>query len=69
MTEIYENVRDEVKELAELSWIIATRQKNPLDAANFLNNVTNFYKNVYTEEEIEFLQFYFNIKMEMIKNE
>lgn len=67
MTEIYSNVRDEVKTVAELSWKIAMALNNPLEAANFLNNVTNFYRNSYTEEEIEFLQFYFNVQMEMMK--
>ena len=67
MTEIYSNIRDEVKTIAELSWKIAVALNNPLDAANFLNNVTNFYRNSYTEEEIEFLQFYFNMQMEMMK--
>ena len=69
MTEIFQNIRDEVKEVADLAWRLATAQKNPIDAANFLNNTTNYYRNIYTEEEIEFLQFYFNMKMEMMKNE
>ena len=69
MTEIFQNIRDEVKEVADLAWRLAIAQKNPIDAANFLNNTTNYYRNIYTEEEIEFLQFYFNMKMEMMKNE
>ena len=69
MTEIYANVRDDVKKIGELAWKIALAQNNPADAANFLNNVTNYYTHYYTEEEIEFLRFYFNMKMEMIKNE
>ena len=67
MTEIFANIGDEVKDIAETAWNIALAQKNPLDAANFLNNVTNYYKNIYTDEEIEFLQFYFNMKLEMMK--
>ena len=69
MTEIYDNVRDGVKQVAELSWKVAVALNNPMQAAEFLNNVTNYYRNYFTEEEIEFLQFYFNMKMEMIKNE
>lgn len=69
MTEIYANVRDDVKKIGEFAWKVALAQKNPIDASEFLNNVTNYYKHYYTEEEIEFLRFYFNMKMEMIKNE
>jgi hypothetical protein len=68
MTELFTNVRDEVKEVADMAWRLAISQKNPINAAEFLNNTTNYYKNIFTEEEIEFLQFYFNMKMEMIKN-
>lgn len=67
MTEIYANVSDQVKEIADIAWRLTMAQKNPMDAANFLNNVTNYYSNILTEEEIEFLQFYFNMKMEMMK--
>ena len=67
MTELYPNISDEVKEIAQTAWRIALAQKNPLDAAGFLNNVTNYYSNTLTQEEIEFLQFYFNIQMEMMK--
>ena len=35
--------------------------------ARFLNTVTEYYRNLYSEEEIEFLQFYFQMKMEMMK--
>ena len=37
------------------------------EVANFLNNATNYYKNTFTEEEIDFLQFYFHTRMEMMK--
>ena len=67
MTEIYANVRDDVKRIGEFAWKVALAQSNPADAANFLNNVTNYYKHYYTEEEIEFLQFYFHTQMEMMK--
>ena len=67
MIEIYENVSKVVRDLADTAWSLAMAQKNPVDAANFLNNVTNYYSNILTEEEVEFLQFYFNMKMEMMK--
>ena len=64
MTEIFANVRDDVKKIADLAWKVALAQNNPADAATFLDNVTNFYKHYYTEEEIEYLRFYFNAKMQ-----
>lgn len=67
MTEIYSNINDEVREIAEQTWNIVLAQKNPIDAAEFLHNVTEYYKNILTDEDIEFLQFYFDMKMEMMK--
>lgn len=67
MQEIFKNVRSEVKDIAETAWQLAIAQKDVLKAAHFLNTVTEYYKNLYTEEEVEFLQFYFNMKMEMMK--
>ena len=64
MTEMFTNVRDDVKKIADLAWKVALAQNNPADAATFLDNVTNFYKHYYTEEEIEYLRFYFNVKMQ-----
>ena len=67
MQEIFSNISNEVKEIAQVAWNLAMMQKNPAAAADFLNNVTNYYRNTCTDEEIEFLQFYFNMKMEMMK--
>lgn len=67
MQEIFKGVRDEVKETASSAWRLATMQSDPIKAAEFLDNVTRYYSNSFSEEEIEFLQFYFNMKMEMMK--
>ena len=67
MNEIFKNVRQEVKNVAEFAWKIALAQPDPAAAASFLDNVTNYFKHSYTEEEIEFLRFYFNMQMEMMK--
>ena len=66
MQEIFENISDETKEIAGIAWRLATAQKNPVEAAEFLNNVTNYYRAILTEEEVEFLRFYFRMQMEMI---
>jgi len=67
MTELYPNINDEIRSLAETAWTVAKVQKTPLDAAQFLDNVTKYYGNKLTDEEVEFLQFYFDIQMEMMK--
>ena len=67
MQEIFSNISNEVKETAQVAWNLAMMQRDPAKAADFLNNVTNYYRNLYTDEEIEFLQFYFQMKMEMMK--
>lgn len=67
MQEIFENISDETKELADVAWRLAMSQRNPIDAAKFLDSVTNYYDKIMTEEEIEFLRFYFHMKMEALK--
>ena len=69
MTELFKDITVPTKDLAAAIWDLAYSQKSPVDAANVLNNATEYYRNILTDEEIEFLQFYFNIQMEMIKNE
>ena len=67
MQEIFENISDQTRQLAETAWTIAMAQDNPIKAANFLNTVTNYYDQRMNEEDREFLRFYFNMKMEMMK--
>ena len=69
MNEIFTEVSDDIKHAAEAAWKIALN-KNPVEAAQFLSDITNYYRNLMrSPEEIKFLQFYFNMKMEMMKNE
>ena len=67
MQEIFENVSDNTKEIADMAWRLAMSQRNPIEAADFLNNVTNYYDKILSEEEVNFLRFYFNMKMELMK--
>ena len=69
MTELYSHIRQEVKDIAEGAWDLAIAQHTPAEAAELLNTVVEYHKLIYTQEEVEFLQFYFNMQMEMIKNE
>lgn len=67
MEEIFKNVSDKVKGIASTVWSLAMAQDNPIKAAEFLNTVTNYYDKMLTDEEIDFLRFYFNMKMEAMK--
>ena len=66
MTEIFSNISTTVKEIAKTAWSVAMAQKNPVAAADFLNTVTNYYSNILTDEEVDFLRFYFQLQMEMM---
>ena len=67
MIELFDNIRQEVKDTAETAWTLTMAQKNPIEASKLLNQITEYYKLIWTEEEVEFLQFYFQMKMEMMK--
>ena len=69
MIEIFSDIGDDIKEIAKTSWKLALMQKEPRKAAEFLTRVIDYCKQLYTEEEIEFLQFYFQTQMEMVKND
>lgn len=66
MTELYPNVSEDVRNIADVAWKLTISQPSPFEAATFLNNVTNYYSGQLTEEEVEFLQFYFTLRMEMM---
>ena len=67
MTEIFQNVSEEVKEYAHAAWQLGMLQHNAIAAAKFLHEATEYAKETLTEEEVEFLQFYFKMQMEMMK--
>ena len=67
MTELFTNISQEKKDLAASAWDIAIAQNTPAEAAEVLNNIVEYYRLMWTEEEIEFLQFYFNMQMEAKK--
>ena len=67
MTEIFADISDDVKKKAEIMWKLALSQPNPVNAAELLNILTEYYRKRWTEEEVDFLQFYFQTQMEMNK--
>ena len=69
MTELFPNISEKTRKQAELAWIIARGCENPIDAAKMLDAFTNYYCSISTEESVrEFLNFYFNMKMEELKD-
>lgn len=70
MTELYPNISNELRQATEAAWNIALHKRNPVEAAQFLNNITEYYRTIgCSEEEMSFIRFYFNMKMETYKNE
>ena len=67
MQEIFDYISDEVKEIAEVSWRLAISTKDAYEAATFLDKVIRYYSDILSENEVEFLRFYFEMKMEMMK--
>ncbi len=65
MTELFKNITLEFRKQAETVFNIAMSQKNLINAAKVLDN---FIKTITEEEKIEFLNFYFNLRMEEIIN-
>lgn len=69
MTEIFTNINDDLKKKAEIIWNMTLTYNNPREAAEFLHLMTEEYRKVLTDEEMDFLQFYFQMQMEMNKND
>lgn len=65
MEELFVNIPDSVKEQAKFVFEMAMRQKDIVHMVNVLNEYTATCQN---EEEKEFVEFYFNMKMEQLKN-
>lgn len=65
MEEIFSNIPDEIKQQAQFVFNMALRQKNILHTIKVLEEYT---KTCANEEEQKFVEFYFNMRMEQLKN-
>ena len=63
--EIFTNISDTLKQRAEFIFNMALRQHSPQSMVKTLNNFTNSCIN---EEEKQFVEFYFNLRMEQLLN-
>ena len=66
MTELFPDISEKVRSNAEIAWRLARTFHNPVTVTKFLSDYTAAAPN---DEEREFLQFYFNLQMELLKNE
>ena len=66
MTELFPDISQKVRDNAEIAWRLAQTFHNPISAAKFLNDYTEAAP---TDEEKDFLEFYFNLQLELMKNE
>lgn len=66
MEELFPNIPEQSKKNAEFIVEMALRQKNITSAVKVLNEYTN---SCISDEEKEFVEFYFNMKMEQMLNE
>ncbi len=65
MIEIFDNIPERTKKQAEFIFDMAMRHSNLPTVVKILDNYTNTCIN---EEEKEFLNFYFNMRMEQMLN-
>ena len=66
MIEIFDNIPTKVKENAEMVFDLALHFHSPTAIAKFLDEYANSCQN---EEEHEFVNFYFNMRMAQLLNE
>lgn len=66
MYELFPDIPETVRKNAEFMFDMALRQKNLLSTIKVLNEYTN---TCASDEEKEFVEFYFNMRMEQMLNE
>lgn len=66
MQEIFKQIPDRIKEQAKYWVDLALKQKNPYDAAAM---VAEYANSCFNEEEKDFVDFYFNLRLEELLNE
>ena len=69
MTEIFSNISEDTRQIAEFFWDLSMTKHTLPEKVTVLDNITRIYSIFGTQEEVEFLQFYFRMRMEMMKND
>lgn len=65
MIELFPDISEQLRADAEIAWRLASSLP-PVSATKFLEAYTAYN---HTEEEQDYLKFYFNIEMEKMENE
>lgn len=66
MIELFPNVPGYIRDLAK-NWVdLALQQPNPFEGVKM---VSNFANSCQTEEEKKFVDFYFRLRLEQLRNE
>lgn len=66
MTELFTNIPEHVKQQAK-AWVdLAFHQTNLLDGAKMIKE---YHDACFTDEEKDFVDFYFRMRLEQLKNE
>ncbi len=65
MIELFANISDQKREQAKLFFNLVIQQE---DITKISEELHEFTQNAPTEEERDFLNFYFNMRMEQLKN-
>lgn len=68
MTELFTDISPVIKNIAKEIWGLASLAHDPVKASEILEHATNYYSYLCTEEEIAFIRFYINMKLEEMKN-
>ena len=66
MIELFPYISNETRQEVEKMWNLA-KQMDSVNASKFLNAYTNLFTINHTENEVDFLHFYINLQMEMMK--
>ena len=66
MTELFPDISQYIKDYAAIIWDTA-KSMTPENATELLNGSTAAFEKEGLEEEADFLRFYFNLQMEMMK--
>ena len=66
MTELFPNISQLIRDYAALVWEQA-KQLSPDNAAKLINAAIEEFDKEGLENEADFLRFYFNLQMEMMK--
>ena len=68
MIELFTDIPQDVKSQAEYCFNLSLNFNNPMQSAEMLDNFIKYYEAIHPEY-CDFIRFYFNIRLEALKNE